>query len=62
MLGSEHKNWEGSHRVVGLRWTQNKSWEGSPMSTQQKKEIWEGSHRVVGSHSLLNKNFQGKLE
>ena len=40
--------WEVSRRIVGSRWTQNKSWEGSRMSTQPKKEIWEGSRRVVG--------------
>ena len=48
--------WEGSSRVVGLRWTQNKSWEGSRMSTQPKKEIWEGSRRIVGSRWTQNKN------
>ena len=46
-------------RIVGLRWTQNKSWVGSRMSTQPKKEIWEGSRRIVGSRWTQNKNWEG---
>ena len=31
---------EGLRRLVGSRWTQNKSWKGSRLSTQPKKEIF----------------------
>ena len=31
---------EGSRRQVGSRWTQNKSWKGSRLSIQPKKEIF----------------------
>ena len=44
---------EGSRRLVGSRWTQNNSWEGSCMSLQSKKEIWEGSRRLVGLRRLV---------
>ena len=53
----KNKNWGGLRRVVGSRWTKNKSWEGSRMSTQPKKEIWEGSRRVVGLRWTQNKSW-----
>ena len=31
---------EGSRRLVGSRWTQNKSWRGAGLSTKPKKEIF----------------------